>query len=592
MNKTILSAAMGALTALALTDCQSRTEQADLVLLYTTDIHGACLHYDIRNNCPAVTSLANVSTYVKQQRQQHPDAVMLFDTGDFLQGQPSMYYYNYVDTLSPHIVPLVDNYLGYDAIGVGNHDIETGEDVYHGRLPQQFQMPWLCANAIDTRTGQPMFQPYSILERQGIRVAILGMITPNIGAWLPKQLWPHLEFQDMVECAQQWVPIIQQREHPDLLIGLFHSGTDYTIGGSDFDTHCNENGAIPAATKVPGFDIILCGHDHNTALQDIINCEGDTVKVLDAQTQARLVGRADIHLAYDAKSGRYQKHIFTSMIDMHEVEPDADFCQQFQFAVDSVNAYVDRPMGQLTRSLYGEPSLFGPSVFMDFIHDVQLWATKADISLASVLAPHDTVPAGQITMRQLFTLYKYENQLFTLSMTGAEVQRFLEFGFDRQFNVMTSADDHLLAFRVNADGTISRNVYGPLYVTPTFNFTSAAGIRYVLDVSKPRGQRLTILSMSDGTPFSLEQNYTVAINSYQASGGGEFLPVGLGWNDETLAERTISAEPKDVRRYVAEYIQQMGTIEPRERGDWQIVPHAWWLKGMQTDMRFISAKQR
>ncbi len=575
-----------------MTSCQNRPAEADLVLLYTTDVHGACLHYDIRQDRPARTSLANVCTYVKQQREATPEAVMLFDTGDFLQGQPSMYYYNFVDTTSNHVAAEVYNYIGYDAIGMGNHDIETGESVYYRRLPSQLQMPLLCANAIDERTGKPMFTPYTIIERQGIRVAVLGMITPNIAAWLPKQLWPHLEFQDMVECAAQWVPIIQSKEKPDLLIGLFHSGSDYTVNDSDIDTYKNENGGIPAAIKVPGFDIVLCGHDHQINLATIVNTAGDTVQVLDAQTQAAKVGRADIHFSLDQKSGRYLKKITTELVDMKEVEPDPDFCAHFQPAVDSVNHYVNRPIGQITATLQGEPSLYGPSMFMDFIHDVQLWATDADVSFAAVLSPHDSVPTGALTMRQLFTLYKYENLLFKIRMTGAEIKKYLEFGFDRQFNVMKSASDHLLVFKYGEDGKILSNDFGPRLVTPTFNYTSAAGIRYTLDLSKPQDERLTIHSMSDGTPFDLEREYTVAINSYQASGGGDFIPVGLGWSKEELEARIISAEPKDVRRYVSDYILAKGTIEPHLRGDWQLVPTDWWQKGMATDKRFTNPNQR
>lgn len=580
------------LVTLGLTSCQHRPEQADLVLLYTTDVHGACLHYDIRQDRPARTSLANVCTYVKQQRAATPEAVMLFDTGDFLQGQPSMYYYNFVDTVSDHVAVEVYNYIGYDAIGMGNHDIETGEAVYSHRLPSQLDMPLLCANAIDERTGKPMFTPYTVVERQGIRIAVLGMITPNIAAWLPKQLWPHLEFQDMVECAQHWVPIIQRDEKPDLLVGLFHSGSDYTVNNSDIDTYKNENGGIPAAIKVPGFDIVLCGHDHQVSLSTIVNTAGDTVQVLDAQTQAAKVGRADIHLTLDANTGSYTKQITTQLIDMKDVEPDPDFCAHFQPAVDSVNAYVNKPIGQIASTLYGEPSLYGPSEFMDFIHDVQLWATDADVSFAAVLSPHDSVPAGALTMRQLFTLYKYENLLFKLRMTGAEIKKYLEFGFDRQFNVMKSASDHLLVFKYDENGKIQTNDFGPRLVTPTFNYTSAAGIRYTIDLSKPQAERLTIHSMSDGTPFDLEREYTVAVNSYQASGGGDFIPVGLGWSQEELEARTISANPKDVRRYVSDYIQAKGTIEPRLRNDWQVVPYEWWQKGMATDKRFTNPNQR
>lgn len=578
-------------TSMLLASCATpKPEEADLVLLYTTDLHGACLPFDFKKNQPANISLANVCTYVEQQRQEHPEAVMLFDTGDFLQGQPSIYYSNFVDTTDTHIMAEVFNYLKYDAVGVGNHDIETGEDVYERRLPAQFQMPWLCANAIDQRTGQPMYEPYTIIERQGIKVAVLGMITPHIHAWLPKTLWPNLEFEDMVECAKKWVPIIQQKEQPDVLVGLFHAGYDYTAGGTDFDTPYNENGSVPVAMKVPGFDIVLCGHDHQPCMYKVENVAGDSVLILDARTQAVAVGRADIHLKL--VDGKYQKEITPSLVEMADYAADPAFCSHFQSFIDEVNGYVDAPLGELTSTLEGEPSLYGPSEFQDFIHEAQLWATGADISFASVLAPHDKIPAGPLTMRQLFTLYKYENQLFTLSMTGQNVKDYLEFGFTNQFSTMSSANDHLLAFKKDENGKIITNAYGPQFATPTFNYTCAAGIRYTVDVSKPAGQRVSILSMSDGSEFSLDKTYNVAINSYQASGGGDFIPKGLGWDDATLQSHIVNASPKDVRRYIADYIQQIKTVTPRLRGDWQVIPTDWWKKGIETDKKFTNPNQR
>ena len=556
-----------ALSSMALiTACNTtapKPESANLVLLYTTDVHGAALQYDFKHDAPAETSLANVCTYVKQQREANPDAVMLFDTGDFLQGQPSMYYYNFVDTLSQHIAARVYNYMCYDALGAGNHDIETGEAVYNGSFANDLQMPWLCANAIDTRTSKPMFQPYTVITRQGFKIAILGMITPHIHAWLPKTLWPNLEFEDMIECARKWVPEIQKKEQPDLLIGLFHSGSNYTIDGADIDTPFNENGGIPAATKVPGFDIILLGHDHSQGTFDIINVAGDTVKVLDAATQARLIGRADIALSRNA-DGTYSKNITSSLIKAIDYPADAAFCAEFEADVKKVNEYVDAPIGKLTDNLPGINGLYGPCPFMDLVHDVQLWATKADVSFAAVLSPYEVIPAGTITMRHLFSIYKYENQLFTLRMKGSEIKKYLEHGFAQQFNTLTGPSSQLL-----------KRVNGKL-ATATFNYTSAAGIRYTVDLTKPEGERVIIHSMSDGSAFDFNADYKVALNSYQASGGGNFIPVGLGWSQEQLEDNTLDTTPIDVRRYVAAYIKEQGTITPHLRGDWNIVPTDWW----------------
>jgi len=509
--------------ALSLVACNNKPAEADLVVLYTTDTHGALLGWDIKQNAPAKSSLANVATYLKQERAANPGKVLLFDTGDFLQGQPSVYYYNYSDTTSLHVAAAAYNYLGYDALGVGNHDIETGEDVYGRRFKNQLQMPWLAANAIDQRTGQPMFQPYAIYNKEGVKVAVLGMITPNIHAWLPKSLWPNLEFEDMVECAEKWIPRIQQEEKPDLIIGLFHSGGDYTMNGSDLDTRFNENGAIPAAIKVPGFDFCLLGHDHQIRSIKVANTAGDSVLLIDAQTQARLVGRVDIHFTLQS-DGTYKKELRDEMIDMRNYAPDSDYVAYTQPFVEAANKFVDSPVGELTADLPGINGLFGPCPFMDLIHDAQLWATKADISLAAVLSPYDKVPAGAITMRHLFTLYKYENQLFTVAMTADEVRQYLEYGFASQFNTMKNANDHLMAFQTDEKGQIVQGKSGAKLKGITFNFTSAAGIRYTVDVSKPAGQRVKIESMSNGSPIDPAKRYRVAINSYQYSGGGLFNP--------------------------------------------------------------------
>lgn len=451
-------------------------------------------------------------------------------------------------------------------------------------------MPWLCANAIDTRTGCPMFTPYTVIRRQGLRIAVLGMITPNIAAWLPRSLWPNLEFQDMVECAAHWVPIIQEREHPDLLIGLFHSGGDYTAGGADIDTYKNENGGVPAAIRVPGFDLILLGHDHQPRRFTVVNVVGDTVHVLDAQTQAATVGRADIHLT--RSGGRYEKSITTTLVQMDTVEADTAFVAAFADDVRRVNEYVDRQLGTLTAPLEAEAGLVGPSAFMDFIHDAQLWATGADISFASVLSAHAVVPAGTLTMRHLFTLYKYENMMCRLRMTGDEVRRFLEHGFGQQFNTMRDATDHLLAFRFDSTGEIQHGAYGPELAAPTFNYTSAAGIRYVVNVRRPVGERVRILAMSDGRAFHADSTYVVAINSYQACGGGGFIPVGLGWNAATVAARTVATPPRDVRSLVADYIAHVQEVQPRVRGDWDVVPHEWWQRGARRDLQLLNPHQR
>lgn len=561
----------------------TRPDEADIVILYTTDVHGALLPFNFAANRPAAHSLANVSAYVKQERAKSPN-LLLFDTGDYLQGQPSLYYYNYVDTASAHIFTRMANEIGYDAIGLGNHDIEAGPDLYKKRLPGELHMPILCANAIDTASGHPAFKPYAVWEWHNVRVAVLGMITPNIPAWLPASLWPGLEFQDMVECARQWVPYIQENEHPDILIGLFHAGSDPTYGGADMDTPKNENGSVPVAVKVPGFDLILTGHDHTPAAFGIVNVAGDTVPVLDAGTRALFVGRADIHLSMDPKTKKYIKTVKTQNVPMTDVPVDTVFSSHYAADVEAVNHFIDAPIGTLTEPLDGADSPFGPSALIDLIQDVQLWATKADISFASVLSPSAHINAGTITMRDLFSIYKYENRLFTVKMSGGEIVKYLEYGYANQYNHMHSASDELLAYRHDETGAVLKNQYGSVMQWPTFNYTYAAGINYTVDVSKPAGQRVSVKSLVSGEPFDLNRQYNVAINSYQACGGGDFFSKGLGWDRATIESRTVMASELDVRHYIADYIRTHKTVTPRVNGNFRILPATWWQTARAREM--------
>ncbi|MBE6332100.1 MAG: bifunctional metallophosphatase/5'-nucleotidase [Bacteroidales bacterium] len=570
-----------AAAALALVACNNtKPAEADLVVLYTTDVHGACLGYDFKRARPDKTSLANASTYYQKVRSENPGKVILLDTGDFLQGQPSLYYHNFVDTVSPHIVPRIYNYLQYDAIGVGNHDIEPGDALYERRLPSEFNMPWICANAIDTRTGQPMFQPYVVLNREGLRIAVLGMVTPHIPYWLPKTMWPNLRFDDMVDCARKWVPIIRQKENPDLLIALFHSGYDFSKNGRDFDSRCNENGSVPAIVKVPGFDLCLIGHDHETRLTTVRNAKGDTVPLIDAGVNAYHVGRADIHFTRRS-DGTYDKTIRTSLVNTIDYPVDTAYVAHFQNAIDSIKRFVESPVGEITTDLVGIDGLIGPSTFEDFIHEAQLWATKADISLHPVLSPNEVIHAGTITMGDLFAIYKYENLLYTIQMTADEVRQYLEHGYNMQFNSMKSPNDHIMNFEPGD------NARGLKLSGFTFNYTSAAGIRYEVDVSKMPGSRVRLISMADGSPINPEKLYRVAINSYQYSGGGNFVPLGLHWSREKLQSRTIDVTPIDMRRYLKLYIQAFGPITPHLLGNWKVVPEDWYRVARERDMEIL-----
>ena len=557
---------------------QERPRRLVLRVIETSDVHGALFPYDFINDHPAGGSLARVMSYVRQQRGDTSQAVLLLDNGDILQGQPVVYYYNFEDTLTPHICARVMNYMGYVAATVGNHDIEAGHAVYD-RLVREFDFPWMAANAVRDDDGQPYFKPYTVIDIRGVRVAVLGLITPGIPKWLPEKIWSGMHFEDMVQTARKWVPLIREREHPDVLIGLFHAGYDYTYGGEKAATPDNENASLLVVREVPGFDLVLIGHDHKTLNRPEKDAQGREVTVLDPANAARWVSSAVITLTKNAEGG-YDKEVHGELVSMKGVAVDPAFRQKFAEDSARVMEYVSRPVARFTAPVSSVDALFGDSPFMGLIHTVQLELSGADISFAAPLSLRSDIPEGEIRVRDLFRLYRFENLLYTMRLKGSEIKDYLEYSYGMWFNTMRSPADALLNYRKDNKGRHR-------LAAPYYGFDSAAGIRYVVDVRKPPGERVTILSMAGGTPFDPERWYRVALNSYRGNGGGGHLTRGCGIPHDSLAARIITATEKDLRYYMMHWMEEKKVIRPAAAGNWKVIPETWVAAAEKREKKYF-----
>lgn len=565
--------------------CQSKPDQASLTIYCTTDTHGSLFDFDLKRNHPVRNSLSRIAGYLKQQEASGVKDYILLDGGDFLQGQPTNYYFNYIDTNATNIITQIFNYLDYDAAAVGNHDIEAGHPVYD-KVVREFGFPWLAANVTDLQTGQPYFQPYTVMKRQGLKIAVLGMITPGIPKWLPSHLWKGLEFEDMIETARKWVPIIQEKEQPDLLIGLFHSGFNYNYAGENKDTPRNENASLLVAQQVDGFDVIVSGHDHQEKIEEITNDAGHPVLIVDARSHARALGKITVNLIRNGD--RYTKTYTAELLDPAQMPQDSVFIEKFTPAFNDVKAYIDTRLGEFTQTLSGREGVFGPSAFTDFIHNAQLQTTGADISFSTVLQMDAYIEKGDITIRDMFNLYKYENGLYTMTFSGEEIDKYLEYAYALQYNTMRSAKDHLLNFKTDEKGELLRNGQGNyILAADYFNYSCAAGIKYTVDVSKEPGQRVEIHSLSDGRPFYADSTYTVAINSYRGNGGGGHLTQGIGLTKKEINQRIVKIHDKDVRYHITEYIKEKKVLTPQCRNDWKVIPETWFEAGKKRDYQLM-----
>jgi 2',3'-cyclic-nucleotide 2'-phosphodiesterase/3'-nucleotidase len=567
---------------------KNKPDNIHLQIFETTDLHGSIFPFDFIDSAEVSVSLAHIYSLVSSERDQDDREVILLDNGDILQGQPVVYYSNYIDTGNLHICSAVMNFMGYDAATVGNHDIEAGHRVYD-KLVEEFNFPWLAANAVNTETNKPYFKPYTIINRKGLKIAVLGLITPAIPQWLPEKLWEGMQFEDMISSAHYWVPEILKKEDPDLLIGLFHAGYDYSYHGSDASTSCNENASLLVAQQVPGFDIVMLGHDHNPLNQFIVNNNGDSVLMLNAGSHARFLALADVHLSFDNETGKYNKKIKGELINVSGITPDEKFDSTFREKFRAVLEYVSTPLGRLENGISAKYAFFGNSAFVDLVHNIQLDLTKADVSFTAPLSFNATLPSGIIRVRDMFKLYRFENFLYTMELTGQEIKDYLEFSYANWFNTMKNKNDHLLKFKTDSTGAPVFSDRYQSYVLDGqyYNFDSGAGLKYTVDVSHPVSNRIIIYSLNDDSEFELSKTYKVAVNSYRGNGGGGHLTLGAGIPGNELNKRVISSTGKDLRFYMMEWIKQQGDVNPVAGDNWNVIPAEWWKEGSERDCRLL-----
>lgn len=589
---------------LSLLSCKPKGE-VNFTIIETTDIHGMIFPYNFITDKEENTSIANIFTYVKKLRNEGK-TVLLLDNGDTLQGQPTVYYYNFVATNEKHIWTEILNYMNYDVVTMGNHDIETGHNVYD-KIVKEIKAQVVVANLIDEKTKEPYFKPYTIIKKNGIKIAILGMIEPAIERQLPKILYEGIVAEDMVECAKKWVEIIKEKEKPDMLVGLFHSGANYT---EDKEKYKNENASQLVAEEVEGFDIIFVGHDHQgwsgkgydevtkQKTKDVRSPSGKIIPIYGGVNAARSFASVDVNMVYDKDSKSWNIDFKGELVDPSQFEADKEFLNRFDGDREKIKTWVGRDIGELNTKLTSDEAMFGDSYFLSLIHDLQFeiaekeLGEKADISFAAPLSKDAVLNVGEVKVRDMFNLYPYENFFYVMRLTGKQIKDVMEYSYIRQFNVMKNKNDHLINFKKDASGKLIFNKRYNSYdtLTATYNYESMAGLNYTVDVRKGYGERINIISMSDGSDFDLNREYKVAINSYRGSGGGGHLTQGAGIDLKTLQnmDLVIKSTDKDLRFYMIKWFEeQTDSITVEKLNNWKVIPEDYLKAGRERDYKLL-----
>ena len=547
-----------------------------LTVLSTNDVHGTWFdstYVDSRTR----PSLLAINHYVDSVRAADgAENVLLIDAGDCLQGDNAPYYFNYVDTITPHLFPRLMSYMKYDAVAVGNHDIETGHPVYD-RVAADLKkcgVDFLAANAIRNDNGKPYFKPYKVVKRGGLKVAILGYTNANMKAWLQEEIWSGMHFEPIVKVIQQDVDRIRAKERPDVMVVVMHSGT------GDGDGSMLESEGLDAFRLVKGVDWVLASHDHRPYVEATDSCG-----FLNSGSHARNVAEGRMHLTVKGRK-IVSKTYEVGLIPVKAEMADPVMRERFQADYDAVKAFTLKEVGILNADLWTRDAYRGMSDYMNLIHTLSLGCKPADVSFAAPLTFNGRVASGILKYNDLFTIYPYENQLFVVKMTGDEIKRYLEASYDKWINTVGKADDTLLKIQNQDDPRTQSQRWS--FVNRSYNFDSAAGINYTVDVTRPVGERIAISGLADGSAFDPLREYNVAMTSYRASGGGGLMKE-VGIDTDRIDERVVARYP-EIRNILYDYLMENGSIDPEVIGlptvigQWKFVPEKLVEPAMERDM--------
>jgi 2',3'-cyclic-nucleotide 2'-phosphodiesterase / 3'-nucleotidase len=594
-RRIILSsaAAAGVLTAAGMTPAEASKRRpphrpgspVTVTIMGTTDLHGSVFNWNYFTNAEYDDSakndigLAKVATLVEAVRlQRGRDHTLMIDAGDTIQGTPLAYYFARIAPITRsnvHPMAAAMNHIGYDAAALGNHEFNYGIPLLR-TFAGQLDFPLLGANALDARTGRPAFAPYVIKTvrvkgEQPIRVGILGLTNPGIAIWDKANVEGKMTFPGLVEQATIWVPRMRAAG-ADVVVVAAHSGATTSSSYGDA-LPFPENAATLVAEQVPGIDAILVGHAHQEIPERLVVNEKTGRKVVLTEPLRWGMRLSLIDLSLVRTRGRWAvQKVSSSVLNSNTVAEDVHVKKLLTADHEKVVAYVNSVVGTCTAAMSCATARYEDTAALDFINLVQGEAVRAAIagtpeaalpmlSIAAPFNPQATIPAGQVSVRDVAGLYIFDNTLLGIVFTGAQVKAYLEksaFYFKQVVGTGPFAPEQLTnAVTPTAPGG-----------TPDYNYDVMGGLdarlAYDIDVAQAPGSRILNLSYA-GLAIDPAARFVVAINNYRQSGGGGFPGV-------TTAPVVHNAQ-QEIRQLIIDWVTAHGVVDPGAFAstDWQLV---------------------
>ncbi len=431
-------------------------------MLATSDTHGMFVPWDYPlDEEDGSGSMAQLATAVRKLRDED---TLLVDAGDTIQDNMAEIF------LADEAHPMIScmNAIGYDIGITGNHEYNFGMDVVR-KTVATFAGTVLTGNVTD-EDGAPVADGCAIVDKGGIRVGVIGMVTPNIARWDAV----NLEGCVVSDPVEETRSIIDQiHGDVDVLIGLMHMGLDNEYG-------LEHSGVRDLAEACPEFDLIVAAHTHQLVEGEEVN----GVLVVENKYHAQTMAVVDLTLVRDDGGWKVTGRS-SSSVSIADYDPDPDIVE----LMDDYDARAKRYAREVIGTLEGESlapadeiegiprAVVEDTAVIDLVHEVQLYRTGADVSGTALTRVDSNMGRGPIRRCDISRVYTFANTLYTLEMTGAQLRTYLEWsaGFFRQYR----EEDVTLAFDPDM---------------PLYNYDMLQGVRYQVNVAREPGRRIEGLS--------------------------------------------------------------------------------------------------
>ena len=539
-------------------------DEVEIQIISTSDAHGKFLPYDYALNAPDYSgSLSQISSAINEFMNEN---TVLVDVGDTIQGNSAELFLN--DKIHPMI--RAQNLMKYDAWVLGNHEFNYGMDVLK-KIIEQHESKVLCGN-VYYPDGKCIADTYTIINKQGVKVAIIGMVTPNIVKWDKANL-DKANIKVTNPASEIRKVIDKIKNDVDLIVVACHMDCENEYGLED-------SGVYDIADKIPEIDIILAAHGHkkiealyrNNILITENNDLGKTINRITVKMKLMEDGKFSImnrdSRSYDMKNYKEDDKISKDKIIVDADKRAKDDAQTIIAKLSNISLSPEDEIKGITQAKIQQTAL------LNLINDVQMYYTGAEISGAALFVDNANMFKGDIRKCDMALVYKYANTLYKLRMTGRQIKKWMEWSY-RYFNTFKNGD---LTFSFNPD------IRG-------YNYDMFKGVSYEVDISKEPGKRIINLKLDNGKDLNMNEWYIVAVNNYRAN--SQLLSYGEIFTQEDglpqLLEIDVRGDIGGVRELIGDYIVNVAGVKDANGEITLTVPNVnytnrtWKLTGYKWD---------